>query len=224
MCEDVKRSFDVGESNIPALRGVNLKIYPKEFLVIFGPSGCGKTTLLNIILGIDIPTSGKVFVRGQEIFKMDEDGRANFRAHRFGMVHQLSYWVRSLNVAENVALPLLIGNEGEGHSLNRAGNVLEELGIGELANKLPYQLSSGEQQKIGVARALITNPLIIMADEPTGNLDSESAQNLMELFGKLNRDYDRTIILVTHNEQYWDFGTRRIEMKDGVIVKKDSHG
>lgn len=222
-CENVKRSFVVGESNTPALQGINLKIYPKEYLVIFGPSGCGKTTLLNIILGIDIPTAGKVFVRGQEIFKMDEDKRADFRAHHFGMVHQMSYWVRSLNVAENVALPLLIKNEEE-DSMGRAGKVLGELGIGDLVDKLPYQLSSGEQQKIGVARALVTNPLIIMADEPTGNLDSESAQSLMDLFKKLNQEHDRTIILVTHNEEYWDCGTRRIEMRDGMITKEISHG
>ncbi|OQB06738.1 MAG: ABC transporter ATP-binding protein YtrE [bacterium ADurb.Bin212] len=220
----LKKDFPVGENLVNGLRGVELKIHATDFLVIFGPSGCGKSTLLNIIAGIDTPTSGNVFVRDTDIFAMDEDERAKFRAKKMGIVHQMPYWIKSLNVIENVSLPLIIEGEKPKMAKMRARDILEEIGIPELANQLPSQLSGGQQQRVGIARALISNPWILMADEPTGNLDSTSADEIIALFDTLNRKHKRTIIMVTHNQSYWEMGTRRIEMKDGLIVKESYHG
>lgn len=220
----LKKDFPIGDNLVNGLRGVDLKIHATDFLVIFGPSGCGKSTLLNIIAGIDTPTSGDVLVRDTDIFAMNEDERAKFRAKKMGIVHQMPYWIKSLNVIENVSLPLIIEGEKPKMARVRARDILDEIGIGELAHQLPSQLSGGQQQRVGIARALISNPWILMADEPTGNLDSTSADEIIALFDTLNRKHKRTIIMVTHNQAYWEMGTRRIEMKDGLIVKESYHG
>lgn len=221
--EEVKKDFVLGSRVIQALKLVNLQVRATDFLVVFGPSGCGKSTLLNIILGLDRPTKGKVLIRDTNIYNLDEDERAAFRAKKMGMIHQMPFWIKSLNVIENVALPLTIEGREEEKAMLVAEGVMRALGIINLAKQLPTQLSGGEQQKVGLARALVSNPWILMADEPTGNLDSKSASEIMELFKLLNQEHKRTIILVTHNEDYWDFGSRRIEMKDGEIVKETDH-
>jgi len=221
--EDISKDFKVGKNEIHALRDINLKIYSTDFAVIFGPSGCGKSTLLNIILGIDNPTTGKVILRDRNIFLIPEDERGIFRSRKIGMIYQTPYWVRSLNSVENVALPLIIEGIKQSFALARAHKVMEELEIDTLAKQIPTQLSGGEQQKLELARALVANPWIIMADEPTGNLDSASANEIMELFDELNQKHDRTVVLVTHNQAYWGLGNRRIEMKDGKIIKDSKH-
>lgn len=220
---NLTKTFLVGDNKIRALRDVDLKIYDTDFVIIFGPSGCGKSTLLNIILGIDQPTSGKVTVRNTDVFKLPEDERAYFRLSKIGMVHQMPYWIKSLTVRENVAIPLIIKGIKEKNALERADAIMEELSIGELANQKPTQLSGGQQQKVGLARALITNPWIIMADEPTGNLDSKSADEIMRILSDLSKKHKRTVILVTHNDKYWEYGNRRIEMIDGKIAKDTNH-
>lgn len=220
---NLTKTFLVGDNKIRALRDVDLKIYDTDFVIIFGPSGCGKSTLLNIILGIDQPTSGKVTVRNTDVFKLPEDERAYFRLSKIGMVHQMPYWIKSLTVRENVAIPLIIKGIKEKNALERADAIMEELSIGELANQKPTQLSGGQQQKVGLARALITNPWIIMADEPTGNLDSKSADEIMKILSDLSKKHKRTVILVTHNDKYWEYGNRRIEMIDGKIAKDTNH-
>lgn len=222
--EGLEKTFKVGQNEIKALRGVDLTIKSTEFVVIFGPSGCGKTTMMNIIAGIDVPSKGKVKVRGTDIFALKEEKRGIFRSEKIGIIHQMAYWAKSLNVVENVALPLIIEGQSEKSAIERSEKVLKELGLSELAKQRPTQLSGGQQQKIGFARALISSPWIIFADEPTGNLDSKSAEEIMNLFKMLNEKYKRTIILVTHNRDYWNIGTRRIEMKDGVISKDVKHG
>lgn len=222
--ENLQKTFYVGKNQIRALRGVNFKVKPADFIVVFGPSGCGKTTLLNIISGIDKPTSGKVLVGGMDIFALDEEKRGLLRAKKMGIIHQMPYWVKSLNVLENVALPLIIKGENRKWALAHALTILKELGINHLARQKPTQLSGGEQQKVGFARSSATNPWIILADEPTGNLDSKAAIEIMKLFKLLNSKHRRTIVLVTHNEKYWQFGNRRIEMEDGLIIKDTNHG
>lgn len=222
--EGLTRDFIVGDNKIKAIRGIDFKIYSTDFVVIFGPSGCGKSTLLNLILGIDTPTTGKVIVRGTDIFKLSEDKRAYFRLSKIGMVHQIQYWVKSLSVRENVAMPLIIKGITEKDALERANVIMEELSIGELAIQKPTQLSGGQQQRVGLARALVTNPWIIIADEPTGNLDSKGADEIMNVLLDLNRVHKRTVILVTHNNKYWEYGNRRIEMIDGKITKDSNHG
>ena len=221
--EEVEKSFKVGEGVVRVLRGVDLQVYSGDFAVIFGPSGCGKSTLLNIIMGIDTPTSGTFHVRDTNIEKLSEDGRATFRSRKMGMVHQLPYWVKSIDVRHNVALPLIIKGEKQDEALVKADKLLRELEIIKLSTKRPSQLSGGEQQKVGIARALICEPWIILADEPTGNLDSEAGEEIMELLRRLNREEGRTILLVTHNDRYWNAGNRRIEMEDGKIIKDTKH-
>lgn len=220
---NLKKNFKVGDNIIDGVKGIDLKVYATDFLVIFGPSGCGKSTLLNIIAGIDTPTEGNVIVRDTDIFELNEDKRAKFRAKKMGIVHQMPYWIKSLNVVENVAIPLIIEGEKPKFARDKAKDLLNEMGIGKLAHQHPNQLSGGQQQKVGIARSLICNPWILMADEPTGNLDSTSADEIIGLFDSLNRKHRRTIMMVTHNPAYWEMGTRRIEMKDGLIIKESHH-
>lgn len=222
--ENVSKVFDLGKRKFQALSGINLEVKSKDFLIIFGPSGCGKSTLLNIIAGADEPTSGKVVVRDKNIFNMTEDERGIFRSKKMGIIYQMSYWIKSLNAVENVAMPLIINGMKSKMAIDRAKTLLRELKIDKLATQNPNQLSGGEQQKIGFARALISNHHIIIADEPTGNLDSTSSDEMMSLFHTLNTQYKKTILLVTHNQAYWNIGTRRIEMRDGTIVKEVNHG
>ncbi|MEI8143089.1 MAG: ABC transporter ATP-binding protein [Candidatus Berkelbacteria bacterium] len=222
--ENVSKSFDLGSRKVEALKEANLEVKSRDFVVIFGPSGCGKSTLLNIISGADEPTTGKVIVRDRNIFKMNEDERGLFRSKKMGIIYQMSYWIKSLNVVENVAMPLLIEGIKEKQAIARAMDLLEELKVSKLATQIPTQLSGGEQQRIGFARALISNPWIIIADEPTGNLDSTASDEIMALFNTLNVEMKKTILLVTHNPAYWDLGTKRIEMRDGQIIKEVNHG
>jgi putative ABC transport system ATP-binding protein len=222
--DDLTRTFDLGRQKVHALNGINLRVKNQDFAVIYGPSGCGKSTLLNIISGADEPTSGQVTVNSQNIFKMTEDDRSMFRSKRMGIIYQMFYWIKSLNSVENVAMPLIIEGMSEKKAVAQARQLLNDLGISELANQIPTQLSGGEQQKIGFARAVIADPDIIVADEPTGNLDSVASDEIMELFQVLNQKMKKTIILVTHNQAYWDLGTKRVEMKDGRIVEGESDG
>jgi putative ABC transport system ATP-binding protein len=221
--DKVKKDFVVGSNTIHALGEVDLKIEATDFVVIYGPSGCGKSTLLNVILGLEKPSAGSVTIRDNKIYSMNDDERAKFRAKKIGMVYQMPYWIKSLNVIENVAMPLIVEGVSENEAVKHAEGVLSELKIGDLAKQRPTQLSGGQQQRVGLARALASNPWILMADEPTGNLDSSTSDEMMALFDELNRKYKRTIIMVTHNPAYFDIGTRIIEMKDGLIIKDTKH-
>jgi putative ABC transport system ATP-binding protein len=222
--KNVTKDFLVGKNVIPALRGVNLQIKATDFVVIFGPSGCGKSTLMNVILGLDRPSGGEVIIRDTDVYNLSDDKRATFRAQKIGMVHQMQYWIKSLNVWQNVAFPLIIEGFPERDALTRARRVMNEIGIADLAHQIPTQLSGGQQQKVGLARALVSNPWILMADEPTGNLDSTAGDEILAIFQELNVEHKRTVIIVTHNSAYWDCGNRRIEMKDGMIVKDSVKG
>lgn len=221
--ENVSKIFKVGDNDVVAVREVDLKIYEGDFVVIFGPSGCGKTTLLNMIIGLDEPTEGRIEVCGTDIFKLNEDERGLFRSKKMGFVQQMSYWVKSLNVLENVALPLIIEGRKRNNAMRTARLMLNEIKIKKLGLQLPTELSGGEQQKVSVARALVSNPSIVFADEPTGNLDSKSAAEIIKLFYYLNKELSRTIVMVTHNQNYWQSGNRRVEMKDGEIVGDHNH-
>jgi len=222
--KELSKNFLVGENNIHALRDVSVKVNATDFLVIYGPSGCGKSTLLNIMSGVDTPSKGDIIVRGTNIGKLDEDARAQFRAKKMGIVHQNPSWIKSLNVYENVALPLIINGTEHNVAYKRAISMLKELEIDNFANQKPTQLSGGQQQKVAIARALVSNPWIVMADEPTGNLDSTSADEIMSVFHNLNKAFKRTIIVVTHNQSYWSVGTSRLEIKDGKIIKNIRNG
>lgn len=218
--EGITKAFQVGEKTVEALRGVDLEVKEKDFIVIFGPSGCGKSTFLNVLVGLEKPTSGLCLVKNKNIYSLESDDIGKLRADIFGIIYQKSYWVSSLSVLENVSLPLIINGFKEKEAHERAKEFLETLKIGNLTYHKPTHLSSGEQQKVACARALVTDPEIIIADEPTGNLDTSSADNLIAIIESLNRGWAKTVILVTHNPAYRQIGTRQIEMRDGKIVKE----
>lgn len=223
--QSVFKSFKVGRGNVDVLNDISLDIYPGEFVIIFGPSGCGKSTLLNTLVGLEKPTQGKVFVRGEDLYSLGHDDRSNFRRKKFGIVYQQPNWIKSLNVAENVAFPLCVMGKKERLSIKRAANILNLFRLEEFIKSTPTELSGGQQQRVSVARALITNPWIIIADEPTGNLDSVSAADLMYVMQFLNNESKRTIIMVTHNLDYEKYATKIIKMADGKIssIKIKSH-
>jgi len=220
---DVHKTFDVGTNKIGVLRGVSFDVYEEDFLVIVGPSGCGKSTLLNVLVGLEKPTAGKVIFGSRNLYSLSENARAVLRLHEIGMVHQMSYWIKSLNVLENIALPLFIRGIKEKHALDKAKEVMRSMDIESYARQIPTQLSGGQQQCVNLARAVVTNPSLIIADEPTGNLDSTSSDQIMSRLNALNKESKRTVILVTHNQAYWGMGTRKLEMRDGMVVK-DSKG
>ncbi len=218
--ENVNKSFRVGNEWVKILKNINLEIYPREFVVILGPSGCGKSTLLNTMIGLEKPSSGRVIIRGHDITNYTLDQLAQFRLKKYGVVYQKPDWLKSLNVIDNVSLPLAITDIPRKYRHNRALELLRKLKIDHRAYFSATELSGGQQQRATIARALINNPWILVTDEPTGNLDSESAENVMKIFRSLNEDSKRTIIMVTHNIDYVHYATRTVYMKDGEILNK----
>ncbi len=220
--QNLRKSFRFAKSEISVLRGVDLKVKEGELVVIFGPSGCGKSTLLNILLGLEEPTTGEVKILDEEIYNLSPDERAHFRVRRMGMVYQQPIWIRSLSVIENVAFPLYNLNLTKTSSLREARLVLSWLGLEKFKNHYPATLSGGEQQKVTVARAIVANPTIVFADEPTGNLDTKAAGEVIETLKFLNRKLGRTVILVTHNPQYLHLSKSLYYMEDGKVFKTSS--
>ncbi len=221
--KNLKKSYPIErDKKVEILKDMSFEIADGDFCIIFGPSGSGKSTLLHHLAGLEMPSSGDIIVNGVNIAKFNQEERAVFRAKSFGMVYQIWYWVKSLVVWENVALPLLIAGEEEAVAKQKALDCLREVGMQDYANKRPMQLSGGEQQRVGLARALVNNPRIIIADEPTGNLDTHSADEMIQLLQFLNTKQKRTIIMVTHNLAYLPLATREIGVKDGLIVSRGS--
>lgn len=204
---------------VPVLKGIDLEICAGEFVIIVGPSGCGKSTLLNTIVGLEVPTNGRVMVRGTDFYNLDQDERAEFRRKKFGIVHQQPNWIKSLSIVENIAFPMAIAGQPYKRSIDRAKKLLHLFRLEEFEKNAPAELSGGQQQRASVVRALISNPWIIIADEPTGNLDSVSASDLMYVFQSLNTESKRTVIMVTHNPDYEAYATKIIRMADGKIEK-----
>lgn len=220
---NVSKSFLVGDQQVKILKGLSFDVPINDFLVIFGPSGCGKSTLLNILLGLEEPNSGYVSFENKDIYEQElgrlttDDERADFRKLNVGMVYQQSNWIKSLKVWENVAFPLTLTGVDLVTRQSKALSILDEVGMRGWANYNPSQLSSGQQQKVALARALISNPQLIIADEPTGNLDFESGKELMTLLSNLNIDKHKTIIMVTHDLEYLKYAKTVIKMFDGQI-------
>lgn len=215
----LNKEFEVGSSMVPVLKDINLDIYFGEFVIIFGPSGCGKSTLLNTLTGLEKPTSGEVFIRGENIYKKTDDQRAKFRHDKFGIVYQQPNWIKALNVIENVEFPLHIAGMSTRRAHKRAENILDMFGFLEYQNYTPTELSGGQQQKVSMCRALVNNPWIVVADEPTGNLDSVSAADVMYVFKYLSDESKRTILMVSHNLEYEKYATKLVYMKDGKIER-----
>lgn len=215
----LNKEFTVGKNQVHILKDINLEIFTGEFVIIFGPSGCGKSTLLNCLIGLEKPTSGQIRVRGEDIYALGEDARAMFRRNKFGMVYQQPNWIKSLNIEENVAYPLMISGSSRSNALKRARNVLELFSLAEYAEYVPTELSGGQQQKAAMCRAFVTNPWILIADEPTGNLDTISSADVINIFKFINQESKRTILMVTHNLDYEKYASKVVYMRDGQIEK-----
>ena len=215
--EHVDKDFWVGTQTVNVLKDVSTQISGGDFFVIFGPSGSGKSTLLHTLLGLEQPTRGKVILLEKEFSAMDQDEAAEFRKSRVGMVYQQPYWIKSLSVIENVAFPLFLLGQLPSQAYGAAGEMLKVVGMENWRNYSPTELSAGQQQRISLARALINDPVILVADEPTGNLDTQSGEELMKLLSELNREQGRTIVMVTHDLEYLKYATRMIRVVDGRV-------
>ena len=214
---ELTRIYGSGETAIRALDGVNLLVGSGEFLAIMGPSGCGKSTLLNMIGALDQPTSGEVWVAGENLSALRSVDE--FRAQTVGFIFQLHNLLPTLTARENVEVPMQGQGIGASDRKRRALELLEMVGLGQRADHLPNQLSGGQRQRVAVARALANAPLLILADEPTGSLDSQSGEEIMELLGELNRQQGTTIVVVTHDRRVAQATQRIVRMRDGRIVE-----
>jgi putative ABC transport system ATP-binding protein len=211
--KDLRKIYYMGKVEVPALRGIDLKIEQGEFVALMGPSGSGKSTLLNMIGLLDAPTSGEIVVDGIEVSSLNDNQRADFRLRKMGFVFQFFSLLMELNAIENIALPMMMDERKN----DRAALLLELVGIGDRADHYPNELSGGQQQRVAIARALANEPAILLADEPTANLDTESSNQIVELFRELNGK-GQTIIMVTHEHELGEKADRIIRIKDGRVV------
>lgn len=214
----LQQEFVVGNESIPVLNNISFEILENSFTIIYGASGSGKSTLLNILSGLQKPTAGSILFDGQDIYKLDRDKIANFRARYIGIVYQTNYWVQSLNVIENVSMPLYFLGYSRLKAAKLAMLALERVDMQSFAKKHPFLLSGGEQQRVGLARALVNNPLFIIADEPTGSLDSKTGDAVMSVIDQANQEFRRTVILVTHNMEYLPLANNLLHIQDGNLT------
>jgi len=216
--KDVWKVYGQGETSVAALRGINIEIQRGEILAVMGPSGCGKTTFLNCFSGLDDITRGQVTVEGTDIHSMPDAKKSEYRARRTGFVFQSYNLLPILSAAENVELPLLISDHTAKESRQMARQILTQLGLGERVDHRPAQLSGGEQQRVSLARALVAHPAIVWADEPTGNLDAEGSKEVTDLLRELNRRYQQTMVVVTHDADVARACDRTLRMRDGQFL------
>ena len=215
--ENLTKIYGKNSTEVKALDNVSFSVNKGEFLAIVGASGSGKSTLLHLLGGVDKPTSGKVFIEGQDIYSFNEDKLAIFRRRQIGLIYQFYNLIPILNVTENITLPLDLDNRAADQ--DELTNLIKLLGLEKRTNHLPNELSGGQQQRVSIGRALITNPAIILADEPTGNLDSKSSDEIMNLLKKSNKEFKQTIIMITHNMELAKCADRIIEIEDGKISR-----
>ena len=217
--ENVKRFYNIGKTNeFQALKSIDLAIDKGEFISIIGPSGSGKSTLLNMIGCLDTPTEGKVYIEDSDVSKLNSSERAKIRRERIGFVFQQFNLIRSLTCIENIELPMEFAGTGRDEMIKRSQKLLDIMGLGDKGNQIPSEMSGGEQQRVAIARALANNPQIILADEPTGNLDTKTGEKIMEVLIDLNRNENKTLIMVTHDNEIADVADRIVRMQDGKIV------
>lgn len=215
--EALTKIYGKGQNSVTALENVDLSVEQGEFLAIVGTSGSGKSTLLHMLGGLDRPTSGKVYVENKDIFSLKDEPLTIFRRRKIGFVFQAFNLVPTLNVYENIVFPIqLDGNTIDDTFTNE---VISSLGLAEMLNRLPNQLSGGQQQRVAIARALATKPAIVLADEPTGNLDSKTSQDVLSLLKVTGQKYSQTIVMITHNEAIAQMADRIIRIEDGHIIR-----
>ena len=217
--ENLTKVYGSGENEVRALDGVSFSVEKGEFLAIIGPSGSGKSTLLHILGGVDRPTSGKVWLDGQDVYAQNEEQLAIFRRRQVGLIYQFYNLIPVLNVVENMTLPVLL--DGRKVNEERLNELVETLGLGGRKNNLPNQLSGGQQQRVSTGRALMNAPAVVLADEPTGNLDSRNSQEIVELLRQSNVKYKQTLIVITHDESIALQADRIVAIEDGRIVRDE---
>ncbi len=217
----LKKIYQDNGVPVPAVRGINLTIYPGDFLVIAGPSGSGKTTLLNMLGALDAPTEGEVIFEGESLYRKSRQELADWRLQKIGFVFQAYNLIPVLTALENVEFPMMLRGIPEKERRQRALQVLEELGIGELANKRPNEMSGGQQQRVAVARAIVNQPQVVLADEPTANLDSHTGNALLELMERMNREKHITFVFSSHDPKVIQRAKRLVWLEDGVIKKEE---
>ncbi|MDF2820372.1 MAG: transporter ATP-binding protein [Clostridiales bacterium] len=215
--ENLTKTYGEGETLVKALDNVSFSVEKGEFVAIIGPSGSGKSTLLHILGGVDRPTSGKVMIDNTDIYKLNETNLAIFRRRQIGLIYQFYNLIPVLSVEENITLPMLLDDRKV--TDKQLGEVVTTLGLGNRLNHLPNQLSGGQQQRVSIGRALINNPAIVLADEPTGNLDSKNSSEILELLKVSNKKYNQTLIMITHDESIALQADRIISIEDGKIAK-----
>ncbi|MBC5792809.1 MAG: ABC transporter ATP-binding protein [Nanohaloarchaea archaeon] len=212
--QDVEKNYQLGETIVRALRGSNVEIEEGEFIAVMGPSGSGKSTLMNMIGALDVPSEGEVNIDGEEINQMSENQLALLRSKKIGFIFQEFNLINSMNARQNVALPMIFRNTPKKKRVERADELLEEVGLGDRKTFRPSELSGGQRQRVSIARSLANNPDIILADEPTGNLDTETGSKIMDLLTELN-DEGKTIIMVTHDPNDAEYADRIVRIVDG---------
>ncbi|MED5100445.1 peptide ABC transporter ATP-binding protein [Niallia circulans] len=217
--ENLSKVYGKGETAVKALDNVSFSVNKGEFVAIIGPSGSGKSTLLHMLGGVDRPTSGKVFVDNTDIYQLNETQLAIFRRRQIGLIYQFYNLIPILSVEENITLPLLLDNHKV--DIEQFNRIVSILGLQQRLDHLPNQLSGGQQQRVSIGRALISNPAIMLADEPTGNLDSKNSEEIMELLKMFNKTYNQTLIVITHDERIALQADRVISVEDGKIAKNE---
>lgn len=217
--EHLSKVYGKGENEVVALRDVSFSVEKGEFVAIIGPSGSGKSTLLHILGGVDRPTSGKVYMNGKDVYQQKEDQLAIFRRRQVGLIYQFYNLIPILNTVENITLPVLM----DGRDINQEylTELVTVLGLEGKEKNLPNQLSGGQQQRVSIGRALLTSPLVVLADEPTGNLDSKNSQEIIELLKTSNKKYNQTLIVITHDEKIALQADRIIAIEDGEITRDE---
>ena len=220
----VTKSIDTGTHRVDILRGIDLAIEPGEFVAIMGSSGSGKSTLLGLLAGLDSPTTGSIELDGEDIARLPEDRLADIRGRKIGFVFQSYQLIPTLTAEENVLLPAELAGENGRDSVERARALLDRVGLEQRRDHYPVQLSGGEQQRVALARAFMRKPPLLLADEPTGNLDSVNGRQVLELLLNLNRDERTTLVLVTHDRELAGYASRVITLKDGVVVTDEHAG
>jgi putative ABC transport system ATP-binding protein len=219
--QQVRKVYRRDSQEITVLAGIDLEVPEGEFVALMGPSGSGKTTLLNLIAGIDRPTSGKVVVGGTDVAQLSESALAAWRSQNVGFIFQFYNLIPVLNATENVALPLLLTNLSGKERRERALTALKVVGLADRAHHYPRQLSGGQEQRVAIARAIVTDPKVLVADEPTGDLDAKSAHEILDLMGSLNRDFKKTIVMVTHDPRAAERAHIQRHLEKGVLAVGD---
>ena len=221
--ENVWKIYTMGEIEVPALKGINLEVKRGEFLAVMGPSGSGKSTAMNMIGCLDVPTKGSIYLEEHDISKLSESDLAQIRGKKIGFIFQQFNLIPTLSALENVALPMIFQNMPKDERVKKATELLEMVGLGDRMNHKPNELSGGQQQRVAIARSLINDPEVILADEPTGNLDSESGHKVIDFLQDLHKKEKKTIVMVTHDGDVAKFAQRIEHLYDGKIVKGKKH-